>query len=353
MKFNSVEISGFRIYNKPEDANFSFITENGETADFVSLFAPNGFGKTSFYDAVEWAVTNNIERFWVNGNRTKNSLSMLRQLNPEQIRLLKNRNTENEVWVKIVNSENKEYKNRILKVPGQKHYDIYEDGIGRENIDFLNVILSQEWISRFLKEADGKMRYKKFMESNPGLSEIDVYYQNVIALSGANDSKIDALEKEIKDFQNHISDNLEKDLLSKVNEQILNVNKFEKNETLNEIEITSTQEEISDFQNALTDIIADDSEIKRLEKLLTFIYLAQNGNTDFLSFWQYFEELKKLGDTYERKKIINDNLLDFKKLAATTNEIAQKEKSKAEISTELKALQEIEKSIPSYNDIVN
>lgn len=353
MKFNSVEISGFRIYNKPEDANFNFITDDGETADFVSLFAPNGFGKTSFYDAVEWAVTNNIERFWVNSNHTKSSLSMLRQFNPEQIRLLKNRNTENEVWVKIVNSENKEFQNRILKVPGQKHFDIYEDGQGRENIDFLNVILSQEWISRFLKEADGKIRYKKFMESNPGLSEIDVYYQNVIALSSTNDNKIDALEKNIREFQNRITDNLEKDLLSKVNVQIANVNKFEKNHTLNEIEITATQKNISDFQDALTDKIADDSEIRRLEKLLTNIQLAQNGNTEFLSCKQYFEELRKLTDANSRKKTINENLLDFKKLAATTNEIAQKEKSKAEISTQLKALQEIEKSIPSYNDTLS
>lgn len=353
MKFNSVEISGFRIYNKPEDANFNFITENGETADFVSLFAPNGFGKTSFYDAVEWAVTNNIERFWVNSNHTKSSLSMLRQLNPEQIRLLKNRNTENEVWVKIVDSENKEYKNRILKVPGQKHFDIYEDGKGREDVDFLNVILSQEWISRFLKEADGKIRYKKFMESNPGLSEIDAYYQNVIALSGANDTKVDDLEKEIKEFQDRISDTSEKDLLAKVNAQIVHVNQFEKNDTLNEIEITSTQKEISDFQDALTDVIAEDSEIRRLEKLLTYIQLAQNGNTDFLSSNQYFEELRKLADTNGRKKIIDENLLYFKNQAAITNEITQKKTSKAEISTQLKALHEIEKSIPSYDDTVS
>ena len=54
MKFNSVEISGFRIYDDPKNATFNFVTEEGETADFVSLLAPNGFGKTSFYDAVEW-----------------------------------------------------------------------------------------------------------------------------------------------------------------------------------------------------------------------------------------------------------------------------------------------------------
>ena len=44
MKFNSVEISGFRIYDHPEDASFNFVTEDGQTADFVSIFAPNGLG---------------------------------------------------------------------------------------------------------------------------------------------------------------------------------------------------------------------------------------------------------------------------------------------------------------------
>tara|TARA_R110002012_G_scaffold172983_1_gene337796 strand:- start:17 stop:2866 length:2850 start_codon:yes stop_codon:yes gene_type:complete len=353
MKFNSVEISGFRIYDHPDDANFNFVTENGETADFVSLFAPNGFGKTSFYDAVEWAVTNNIERFWVNSNNTKSSLSMLRQLNPEQIRLLKNRNTENEVWVKIVNSENEEYKNRILKIPGQKHFDIYEDGSGRENVDFLNVILSQEWISRFLKEADGKIRYKKFMENNPGLSEIDAYYQNVLALSGANDKKMTALEGEIKEFQDSIEETSDNDLLASINNQIAVINKFELNETLNEIEISTTKKGIKDFQDALTDTIADNSEVARLEKLLTHIQLALNGSTDFLSRKQYFEALENLAKAVRQQKKINENLLDFKKLEATTNEIAQKEKSKAESSEELKVLEAIQKLIPLYNDTLS
>lgn len=350
MKFNSVEISGFRIYENSEDAKFNFITEDGETADFVSLFAPNGFGKTSFYDAVEWAVTDYVGRFWITKS-TEKSLKTMRRLTSEQVSLFKNRNSENKTWVKIFDAENKLYKENHLEVAKQRANDANLKS--RDDKNFARVILSQEWISRFLKEIDGKERYKKFMESNPGLSEIDVYYQNVIALSGANDNKIAALEKEIKEFQNRISDTLEKDLLSKVNKQITDLNKFEKKYPLNEIEITATRKEISDFQDTLTDIIADNSEISRLEKLLTYIQLAQSGSTDFLSRKQYFEALENLNKATKHQKKVNENLLDFKKLEATINEIGQKEKLKVEISTQLKALYEIEKSIPSYNDTLS
>ena len=284
MKFNSVEISGFRIYENPEDANFSFVTDDGETADFVSLYAPNGFGKTSFYDAVEWAVTDYVGRFWVTKN-TEKSLRTMRRLTSEQVSVFKNRNSENETWVKILDSENKIYKENHLEVAKQRANDA--NSKSNDDKNFARVILSQEWISRFLKEIDGENRYKKFMESNPGLNEIDVYYQNVIALSRANDNKITALESDIKTFQDRITETSDKDLLSKVNRQISIVNNFEFNEAFNDIEITATKEDIADFLDALTDSISDDSEITRLVNLLSHIQLAQNGSTNFLSLKYY------------------------------------------------------------------
>lgn len=346
MKFNSVEISGFRIYDHPEDANFNFVTEDGQTADFVSIFAPNGFGKTSFYDAVEWAVTDYVGRFWVTKN-TEKSLKTMRRLTSGQVSLFKNRNSENPTWVKILDSENKIYKENHLEVAKQRANDA--NSKSNDDKNFSRVILSQEWISRFLKEADGQIRYKKFMESNPGLSEVDLYYQNVIALSGANDKRIVALERDVKEFQDRITETSDIDLLSTVNKQIAVVNRFKYREALSEIEITTTKKEIADFRNALTDSNTDNSEVTRLEKLLTHIRLAQNGSTDFFSRMQYFEALENLAKAVGQQKNINETLLDFKKLQATNNEIAQKEKSKAEISTQLKTLEAIKKLIPAYN----
>ena len=62
MKIKKVEIEGFRAYKYKEDGIFDFTAADGSPSDFVAIYAPNGFGKSSFYDAVEWAVTNHLER---------------------------------------------------------------------------------------------------------------------------------------------------------------------------------------------------------------------------------------------------------------------------------------------------
>ncbi|WP_338543012.1 hypothetical protein [Paenibacillus tundrae] len=60
MKLRSIEITSFRAYNNCQ--LFDFETQNGELANLIVLYAPNGFGKTSFFDAVEWAITGEISR---------------------------------------------------------------------------------------------------------------------------------------------------------------------------------------------------------------------------------------------------------------------------------------------------
>ena len=78
MKFKKIEISAFRIYDKAENATFDFSLNENVTADFVSIYAPNGYGKTSFYDAVEWGMTNNIQRFWQNKTITSGAIDALK-----------------------------------------------------------------------------------------------------------------------------------------------------------------------------------------------------------------------------------------------------------------------------------
>ena len=69
MKINKVEIQAFRAYKTKENGTFDFTSEDNKPANFVAIYAPNGFGKSSFYDAVEWAITNNIERISGEYNR--------------------------------------------------------------------------------------------------------------------------------------------------------------------------------------------------------------------------------------------------------------------------------------------
>ena len=63
MKFKRVEIQAFKSYLDKRDGTFDFTVQEGQPADFISIYAPNGFGKTSFYDAIDFCMTNNITRF--------------------------------------------------------------------------------------------------------------------------------------------------------------------------------------------------------------------------------------------------------------------------------------------------
>jgi len=58
-KIEQINISDFRIYQGKQE--FKFQNKRG-TANLVALYAPNGFGKTSFFDAVEWGYSDKIQR---------------------------------------------------------------------------------------------------------------------------------------------------------------------------------------------------------------------------------------------------------------------------------------------------
>ena len=56
MKINKVNIHAFRLFGD-ESVDFSAKKDSRKTANFVALYAPNGFGKTSFFDSMEFCMT--------------------------------------------------------------------------------------------------------------------------------------------------------------------------------------------------------------------------------------------------------------------------------------------------------
>lgn len=58
-KIKSIEVRDFRVYEGT--ARFEFCDSKG-IANLVAIYAPNGFGKTSFFDAIEWAYSDKINR---------------------------------------------------------------------------------------------------------------------------------------------------------------------------------------------------------------------------------------------------------------------------------------------------
>lgn len=65
MKIKKVIIKAFRLFDDVT-VNLTSKIDFNKASNFVAIYAPNGFGKTSFFDAMEFCVTKSIQRVSVN-----------------------------------------------------------------------------------------------------------------------------------------------------------------------------------------------------------------------------------------------------------------------------------------------
>jgi len=347
MKFKSVIISGFRAYDDPKDANFDFSTSEGDASNFISLYAPNGFGKSSFYDAVEWAVTNQVSRLWKKKDLTNNFIRNQQKLEETPlVNILKHKdNLDRETYVRYLTDQETKPIIKKLKVHGASRSDIKNEEQG----NFQSVILSQEWISAFLKEDDGRDRYKKFMK-NSDLQDLDVYYQNVKVLSEENDAYIDRLHKEIEKLKSHLIKEKEENLLEKINSQIEAINK-QVDPPIKPVLMTTSRKEIIQMQNRISEAIIDYDTIDKSRQTLNSLKIALTGDDKIISkedFFKIQDDLIKLGQ--ELKKI--EELLEkFEQFKSVKNESHQLEKELISLREDKTGIDDILKNFPSYREV--
>ena len=94
-KIKEIDINAFRAYKDMQKFNFVH-SASGKIANLVAIYAPNGYGKTSFFDAIEWAITDEI-------GRLKSEKPVIEEVKKEQDYILKNRDSDAEYGsVKII-----------------------------------------------------------------------------------------------------------------------------------------------------------------------------------------------------------------------------------------------------------
>ena len=248
MKFKKVEIQAFRAYNKVEDGTFDFTTESNEIADFISIFAPNGSGKTSFYDAIEWGFTKNISRFLRRRNDDKNIAKT------ENFRI-RNKFADNNTdsFVRLhTTSKNQPFEEKIGTNRSGLRFDEKATIKGREY--FRHVLLSQEWIDAFLKEDDESIRYEKFIRSF-GDANLNRKYKTIIELVKINNNKINELSQALQDLQAKINLDFDNEILSKINSEIevLNIN----GENIPVIKYNCSEKQIQQLTDLISERIID------------------------------------------------------------------------------------------------
>ncbi|MDU0701888.1 SMC family ATPase [Pseudomonas aeruginosa] len=232
MKIKSVDIVGFRAYAQKGDGQFDFCNPDGSVSNFVAIYAPNGFGKSSFYDAMEWAITNNISRYIRDSQRGINSsVSLYLNTSSSSQRILKNRyiseSAPSYVSVKTTDKKNN-YRRSVRRPPaGQRDYTYDPSNTVKSTKHLADIFLSQDAIDAFLKEERPEQRYERFMLD---FGEGDEKYRASLfsALKSCN-REIKILNDSISDLESSLEEPALDFSVEKVNETIREINNLGNN----------------------------------------------------------------------------------------------------------------------------
>lgn len=332
-KLKSISISGFRIYEDPSDSTFDFTTDSGDTANFVVLYAPNGFGKTSLYDGLEWGITKSIQRF----SRRDKENSILAKVQKSEIdssdynHLIRNRHVPDEIetFVEVLTTEGLERNELNFSRKAITDYKFVKYNTPPEkNPEFRKVLLSQEWISALITDIDGTVRFERFT-SMPILKDFDIYYRNCLALITELNLEIDELKNEKGRLEKQVKKNETPEIIEGINNQINKVNILLKSDLkplvfpLHKNQLVKIEEFISDKDLRLN------HDLKNNKEIATFIQSHLYGSDITISLEKYYETNKerlKLDVNIKRNNFI---LESFSSLERLENSLTQ-EKSKLE-----------------------
>lgn len=344
MKIKEVQISNFRAFNDLSGSTFNFINENKDISDLVSIYAPNGFGKTSFYDAVEWGVTGKIERFDLVGDFEKTRKENKKGGNKN---ILQHIGSSVNGFVNVITDNNK-----FEEVITNTEYNHKKEP---RNKFFRDVVLSQEMIDNFLKEQTAEERYNKFVESYPDITKYNSTYKNIGSLLNYILQEVKRLEKEKNQSEGkqlEIDFELESKKFDEINEAI---QILRKNQEL--IDLISKET----FNETLCDVLTSQVKSRLVSLQLDLesrkmrignIQIARTGdeNTDnnIGGVLNYIDNKKKLDDFDLKIKEVKDiiSLLEEKdKIQSENNNL--KEKLLKEQNTQSTFLS-VEKKIDRY-----
>lgn len=188
MKIKKVEMQAFKGYLNKEDSTFDFMVGE-EPAKLVAIHAPNGYGKTSFYDAVDYAITNNVHRFI----RIPSLKALNNKLSTDQVHdsgndfsskmILRSTNNPQALDTEItVDTTIEEFSTFISSDKATRDYTFDPSKTPDDRKFFEKIILSQEAIDSYIRESRPEQRYVEFIEyqsdeiKNLELSRIELYH---------------------------------------------------------------------------------------------------------------------------------------------------------------------------------
>lgn len=213
MKLKTIDIRAFRLFGEQHlDFTNEQLGGNGSCANFVSIYAPNGFGKTSLFDAIEFGMTGNIHRLKL-GNFDE-QMKYDGKISDFSSFIHNKKMPEDKVFIRL-GVEGYGNGEVVKEVEPEAEKNMLT-GSGN-NTFFTNAILSQDWFSEFLSATTAEERFRSFMRNFHQSDDLLEYHSTLkstlTSLNREKGSKQRALDKlkerQTNDVDEHIVERLD------------------------------------------------------------------------------------------------------------------------------------------------
>lgn len=322
-KLATIELNDFRAFRG--STTFDFTLQKGNAADLIAIYAPNGMGKTSFFDAVEWGLTGKIDRL-------QNDIKS----NKYEGYILKNRNSSAETSSVCLTFDDSTFIQRKTQRLNKKDYSkglLVDAAKICTYLDWYSLILPHNRIDGLISatkpvdkynywgaywDASGserklfdflyKMKKQAKLSADATRKECDQLKKELGEIT-ISDQKANLLNKYI-DVYNRIS----KEKLPKFKNDLLYQFVYEFASRLSSIRKNLTSE-YDDCQSAINQLNFLKSDYARYSLLLDEEKFAQNVRNRWLSIIRICEEkYQKTNQLYSISSEIEENQKELDKL---------------------------------------
>ncbi|XOB60861.1 AAA family ATPase [Campylobacterota bacterium DY0563] len=329
MKIKEIRFKSFRAYKYEV-----FTIPEGK--NIILLYARNGFGKTSFFDGVEWGLTGKLLRYH-QSSRERNEYPVLRNSFCEPqvsdgVEIIFNNDTSVKRFIK---NELNDYDSGLLNLNGQtidslSEYLVktsYQNKIDFERSFNFSQLLSQDLISNFIRHTSDPDRYRTVVNLF-GLDSYKNYDEHIQCVKQRIREKLSYIESEIQLKSNELeleraklnSTNVDEKVIieelegiyqSKIN--LENIGEYKKHfsslRTIKNNEVEQAKIELEKLQYVYNNV--EKEEIIKVYNALKEEIESLRQFVSLFSKKKYFESVEKNLNGYklylEKKTLIDEN----------------------------------------------
>lgn len=344
MKIKKINIHAFRLF-KDESVDFSAKRDSKSLANLVAIYAPNGFGKTSFFDSMEFCMTGKIHRL-DKGVISDDVKEDKKQTGNKSF--IHNKDLPGEQVALRMEFDDRDPVERTC-CPNEEYKILESNG---ENTFFSNAILSQDFFSEFISNKNAKDRFEIFTRNFEETEDLLEYRRWLKEKRTSLSRQIGSLSSQIKSK------------LSSIDKKVSEINLDSLFETVNKeltgIDCEDLKVNGSFSEKQLQDILCkaevnkkkSSTQIDKIKTLLSAHLKIKNSTDGDLGLYQLPQMEAKLNQLYKDKSEIDKELSLVNRYKELLHLLESAQKSQADTKQESEKLHFLVDSFEEYNKLI-